>query len=148
MTTPPARRGSIRGGLVDTCWTWGPAVAVMSAIFLLSSRQALPVPPGYDDKVAHAVAYGALALALLHGLTGAWRQRPRLSHVGLAVLFATLYGVSDEVHQTFVPGRSMEALDVVADAVGAAGAAIAVWAWGILRPFRPARASNEPFPRL
>jgi VanZ family protein len=119
----------------------------MAAIFALSSRPSLPVPPGYDDKVAHAVAYGTLALAVLHGLTRAWRRRIGLPQVVLAIAVATLYGISDEWHQSFVPGRSTELLDLVADAVGAAAAAVTVWAWSILRPFRPAEASNEAVPR-
>lgn len=147
MSTRRAPAGAAGGALVGTLWTWGPAVAVMAGIFFLSSRPALPVPPGYDDKVAHAVAYGTLALAVLHGLTGAWRRRPGLVQVMAAVGIATLYGVSDEFHQSYVPGRTTDLLDVVADAAGATAAAITVWAWSILRPFRPARASNEAVPR-
>ncbi len=37
----------------------------------------------------------------------------------LAVLLASLYGVSDEVHQAYVPGRSADLFDWVADTVGA-----------------------------
>jgi len=36
------------------------------------------------------------------------------------VVFSVLYGVSDEIHQIYVPGRTPDSLDVVADAVGAA----------------------------
>lgn len=147
MTGHGSAAGSPRAPLLEALWTWGPSVGVMAAIFFLSSRPALPVPPGYDDKVAHAVAYGTLALAVLHGLTGAWRRRPSLSQAIAAVAVATLYGITDEFHQSFVPGRTTDALDVAADAVGAAAAAAAVWAWSILRPIRPARTSSEAVPR-
>jgi VanZ family protein len=50
-----------------------------------------------------------------------------------AILIAAAYGVSDEVHQSFVPMRSVEAMDVVADTVGAAVAAFALYAWDIIR---------------
>lgn len=64
------------------------------------------------DKLYHAGNFGVLA-ALLYPATGrAW----------LAVLIASLYGVSDEVHQAFVPGRSADALDWLADTVGALAA--------------------------
>ena len=49
------------------------------------------------------------------------------------VVFGALYGVSDEFHQYFNPPRSVEALDVVADTVGASLGAGALYAWGIIR---------------
>jgi VanZ family protein len=55
-----------------------------------------------------------------------------------AIALATMYGVSDEFHQSFVPGRSPDRFDVVADCVGATiGVAFgwlagAVHRWGIL----------------
>ena len=52
-----------------------------------------------------------------------------LGGVGLAVLLATLYGVTDEGHQWFVPGRTAEVADLVADAVGAAVATGLIWGW-------------------
>lgn len=73
------------------------------------------LPPG-ADKVAHALAYAVLG-ALLAWATG----RP-----GLAVALATLYGVSDELHQAFVPGRTPDVLDLVADLLGATAGAAAV----------------------
>lgn len=64
------------------------------------------------DKLYHTGNFGVLA-ALLYPATGrAW----------LAVLLASLYGVADEVHQAFVPGRSADALDWLADTVGALAA--------------------------
>lgn len=66
------------------------------------------------DKLYHAGNFGVLG-ALLYLATG---------RVWLAVLLASLYGVSDEVHQAYVPGRSADPLDWVADTVGAG---VAVW---------------------
>ena len=66
------------------------------------------------DKLYHAGNFGVLG-ALLYLATG---------RAGLAVLLASLYGVSDEVHQAYVPGRSADLFDWAADT---AGAAIAVW---------------------
>ena len=72
--------------------------------------------PAGADKIGHAGAYAVLG-ALLTLATG----RP-----WLAVLLATLFGVSDEIHQYFVPGRHADVLDVVADAVGALIGALVV----------------------
>jgi VanZ family protein len=46
----------------------------------------------------------------------------------LAIVLAIAYGVSDEFHQRFVPGRSSDVYDVLADAEGAAAAALGAWA--------------------
>lgn len=66
-------------------------------------------PEGFD-KVAHGGAF-----LVLSGFLTLATGRPVL-----AALLATLYGLSDEVHQAFVPGRYSDPLDLLADAVGAA----------------------------
>lgn len=71
------------------------------------------------DKLYHAGNFGVLA-ALLYLATGrAW----------LAVLLASLYGVSDELHQAFVPGRSADPADWLADTAGALAAVLLVRLW-------------------
>ena len=91
-----------------------------------------------SDKSGHSIGYALLAVVLLRAFA-----RGRLSGVtwtaGLAAIaLATMYGVSDEFHQSFVPGRSPDRFDVVADCVGATiGVALswlagAVHRWGIL----------------
>jgi VanZ family protein len=111
---------------------WVPAAAWASVIFWLSSQPVLPSPGNLNDKQAHALAYGVLASLCLMGLTGwRWRRIAGASLLG-AFLMAVLYGISDEIHQAFVPGRSPEAADVAADAAGAAIALAAAWAWAIL----------------
>ena len=109
---------------------WGPAWAMMALIFVLSSISELPpAPGGVDDSVAHALEYGVLAALLLRGLVGARWRGVRVWVAWSAVLLATLYGVTDEVHQRFVPGRLAEVTDLVADAFGATVAAGLIWAW-------------------
>lgn len=72
--------------------------------------------PAGADKVGHGAAYAVLG-ALLTLATG---------RVWLAALMALLFGVSDEIHQYFVPGRYADVLDVVADGVGGLLGALAV----------------------
>ena len=113
---------------------WGPAWATMALIFVLSSISGLgPIPGGVDDGVAHALQYAVLAALLLRGLAGARWRGVGVRAAALAVLLATLYGVTDEAHQRFVPGRTAEIADLIADAVGAAAAAGLVWAWHCVR---------------
>lgn len=46
------------------------------------------------------------------------KDSPFIGYV--AFLCAVLYGLSDETHQLFVPGREFSLFDLLADAVGAA----------------------------
>ena len=109
---------------------WGPAWAMMVLIFVLSSMSGLPpAPGGIDDSVAHALEYAALAALLLRGFTGARWCGVRVGAVWRAILLATLYGVTDEVHQRYVHGRMAEVADLIADAAGAAVAVGLIWAW-------------------
>ncbi len=113
---------------------WGPAWATMVLIFVLSSISGLgPIPGGVDDGVAHALQYAVLAALLLRGLAGARWRGVKVRAAALAVLLATLYGVTDEAHQWFVPGRTAEVTDLVADALGAAVAAGVICGWSIVR---------------
>ena len=73
----------------------------------------------YVDKLLHAGAFGILAL-LLALASG----RPLL-----ALVLASAYGVSDELHQLAVPGRSASGLDWLADTVGAGLVAAVVFLW-------------------
>ena len=113
---------------------WGPAWATMVLIFVLSSISGLgPIPGGVDDGVAHALQYAVLAALLLRGLAGARWRGVKFRAAALAVLLATLYGGTDEAHQWFVPGRTAEVTDLVADALGAAVAAGVICGWSIVR---------------
>ena len=87
-----------------------------------------------------------------HRLRHPWRVFPagagrRFTHrvngatAGLAWLFSTLYGATDETHQLFVPGRSALLLDLLADAIGGAAVVLVIWgaaAW-ITRMAKKAR---------
>ena len=77
--------------------------------------------------MTHAVAYGVLAAVLLRGLVGARWRRVGVEAAWQAALLATLYGVTDEVHQRFVPLRTPELADLIADAAGATAAVFLIW---------------------
>ncbi len=95
---------------------------LMAGIFIVSSSTdpGPIVPPGISDKPLHAIVYGALGLLLLRGLAQARLVGVTTRRGFAAILIAVLYGITDEIHQHFVPGRSSDALDVAADALGAA----------------------------
>ena len=107
---------------------WGPVVLYMTAIFIESSIQHPPSPPGpITDKHVHAAIYGGLCAFIVRALAGGWRAQVTLGAVALAIVLTTLYGASDELHQHFVPTRAMDAADLAADAVGAVLVAAALW---------------------
>jgi len=97
------------------------APAVALAIWILSSRPTLPLPPGIPllDKAAHFAAYAFLAWATGLWFPGeTWRARPLRTALIVTAICAA-YGVVDEIHQSFVPGRDMNAWDWLADVLGA-----------------------------
>ncbi len=88
-------------------------------IFYLSSQPSIETPalfPG-QDKLFHLIAFGILGFLVMGTLQAAHSgyQPKQLWWVALAVM---LYGISDGFHQHFVPGRSVDAYDVLADALG------------------------------
>ena len=101
-------------------------------IFYLSSLEDVPVPgldiPGMD-KVMHAVLYGGLAATVWHGLRRSNETVNRGLLFAVPMIFALLYGLSDEYHQLHVPGRAFDWLDCVADGVGAAMAPAGLNYW-------------------
>ncbi len=97
-----------------------PALAWAGLLFWLSSQSTLPSAVFlFDgiDKFFHAGAYGVLALLVWLALP---RGGGRTRRVVLALALASVYGVSDEVHQHWVPGRTTDVFDWLADTSGAA----------------------------
>lgn len=81
------------------------------------------------DKVAHAIVYAILAMLCFRAFA-LGEQFPAGRAALVSALFASAYGASDEVHQSFVAGRACEGGDLVADAGGAIVAAIfCAWRW-------------------
>jgi VanZ family protein len=108
-----------------------PPLVYAAVIFALSSQsRPLPFLPDelmLHDKLLHALEYSVLGALLVVPLQLAGFG-PRAAFV-VAVLLGSLYGATDEIHQSFVPGRDAAVLDWVADtlgvALGAAGASAA-----------------------
>lgn len=95
----------------------------LSSIFVEPIR---PYAPGFAEgilttlvrKSAHIFLYFVLGILIYNVLRGHKLSSKKL--VSYSVLFAGLYAVTDEIHQSFVPGRSAEVRDVIIDTIGAA----------------------------
>jgi len=115
-----------RGGRLGRIALWTAVALYLGLIFALSSLPN-PLPPltsRLNDKLLHGVEYGGLALLLGLALRGSGLRAGRAA--ALALLLASLYGASDEIHQRFVPNRSCDVRDWVADTGGAALGALVV----------------------
>lgn len=105
---------------MQTLAAWAPAVVWAGVIFFLSGRSDPDVPgwtPPGADKVAHLALYAVLGATLAR----AWLRTvaPGRGH-WVPLLMGVLFGLSDEWHQSFVPGRRPSAGDVLADILGLA----------------------------
>jgi len=125
--------------------TWGPAVAYMVAVFFVSGDPEPPQPPGWAvfDKQEHMAAYFGLGLLLFWAFRGYWGFSRPLAGV-LAVLAGAAYGLFDEMHQLFVPQRSSDVGDALADLVGVVAAQLAIALVVGLRASRRARRAGGP----
>ncbi len=112
---------------------WGPVVAYMALIFILSSQPALPGSSLTPDWTQHGLAFGGLALIALRATSGGRWSGVTARAVLAAWLITAAYGVADEWHQSFVPSRMADPRDVVADATGAAVALGGAFWWGMIR---------------
>ncbi|MBI4560110.1 MAG: VanZ family protein [Candidatus Hydrogenedentes bacterium] len=121
--------------------------AYCAGIFWLSSLPD-PVPIKYrpfgSDWAAHIVMFGGLALIISLGIRRSGKPTPALAQFLIPLTFAILYGVSDEIHQSFVPQRTCALSDMLADAIGAftIQAYLCHYRWSLLTipglPRRPA----------
>ncbi len=112
---------------------WLPVFLYGSLIVFLSSQshpsQHFPAfLLGMSDKLTHGMEFGLLGILLYR----AFHQTHRAStSMGFAILCAGFFGVSDELHQWFVPHRQADMFDVFADILGA-GFGILIW-WYVTR---------------
>jgi VanZ family protein len=103
---------------------WLPPLLWMALIFLVSAQSDLPGPELPESllkvltrKSGHLLAYGCLAWLYWRALAQALPGSPLTSILSFAL--AVLYGVTDEYHQMFVPGREGKLTDVLIDGLGA-----------------------------
>jgi VanZ family protein len=95
------------------------ALGWAGVIFYLSSLPGVDVPPLFfgEDKLLHAVVFGILGFFAL-GAMKTTGDGYRVFQPWLAVVLVVVYGALDEFHQHFVPGRTPDIHDLMADAVG------------------------------
>ncbi len=99
-----------------------PLMIVMGAIFYISHQpgHSLTLPGIRNiDKVAHMFVYGVLAGTIIFAFAPDYKQKMPGRVVLWSILLCLLYGISDEIHQSFVVMRYATVSDVIADTLGA-----------------------------
>lgn len=106
-------------------WFWMPPVGYMIAIFSVSSLPNPQIGGETPDYMLHALEYFLLTLLLIRlfltqktshqkqGLFTIWQHASLFS-----LIIAITYGISDEIHQYFIPGRHCSLYDVFSDTMG------------------------------
>jgi VanZ family protein len=128
--------GSTRAKLSNAVWEkvllyWAPVLVYAAAIFYFSTLskpdEELPTfVRDLSDKLLHVAEYGILGALWYRAFR--WASGPGIaaSAVLLAVIAGSIYGLTDEVHQAFVPMRETSVLDWIADTAGSF-----MGAWGL-----------------
>ena len=100
---------------------WLPVLIYLALIFILSSFSApifaeTPIP--FLDKLFHMVEYALLGFLFIRGFKNSPLSLSSVKFISLAVALSTLYGMSDEFHQYFVPNRDASLADILFDCIG------------------------------
>lgn len=98
---------------------WWPSLAYAAFIFVLSSLERPPFLADFDlnDKWKHFLLYAAFAVLVFRSASVSVARRA--AAVWMTIVLVSAYGVTDELHQRFVPGRSCDWRDWLADTAAA-----------------------------
>lgn len=111
-------RPFLRPHTPSTARRWLPGIAWGVVILVITSVPGSAIPAGPEipglDKVVHGTMYGVLGF-----LVGNALLRERVAAWVLAGGVIAVMAAGDEWHQEWIPGRSAETLDWVADVAGA-----------------------------
>lgn len=111
-------RGPNRQALVIGFWL--PVLAWMGFIFYVSSLPGSDIPPlfPFQDIIFHFSAYCLLAFLFNRALKNTYKDMAPLQLIFSTILFVFFYGITDELHQAFVPGRQASGFDLFINGLG------------------------------
>lgn len=109
----------VPGALTRFTSTWGPVLVWMAVIFILSSIPSLGDPARNRWRLdphtaAHVMVFAALGLLAVRAMIAGQVARP----AWWTVVVGLSYAISDEIHQSFVPGRTPSIWDIATDGIG------------------------------
>jgi VanZ family protein len=132
----------IRKIVTGKVFRWTAIGLYAGLIFLASSRSIQVTAPSvpYLDKCVHFIEYGLFCTLLCWAISAHLKDGRIRKLIFIAIIITALYGITDEVHQLFVPARTGEVSDWLADT---AGAAVAGLCWLVLFPAWKARSEKQ-----
>ena len=109
---------------------WAPPAIWAVIIFLFSTLTTVKTVEFYwwdfvIKKTAHIVEYGILSTLLYRAFTNSGVKKRQAAIY--SILIAVFYGLTDEYHQGFTPGREPKLRDVGFDTIGAILAIYTIW---------------------
>ena len=118
---------------------WGPLLAYMLVIFLVSSASRPALLQYAPDYMWHFVGYFVMGLLAIRAFARGLEYPAGGKAALFGVMLALVYAMSDEWHQSFVPGRVASFQDITADAMGIAAALAGLYIFWWLGPVRAPR---------
>lgn len=99
---------------------WLPVLLWTGVIFYSSSVPAKDIPPlfPFQDILFHFAIYMLLAYLFHRAIKNTYPKLTLKNLITITVIFGFSYGLSDEFHQIFVPGRFASGLDLLIDGIG------------------------------
>ncbi|MFN3194722.1 MAG: VanZ family protein [Chlorobiota bacterium] len=97
-----------------------PWVMASLAIIYVSHQETIEYLNGtfyLEDKILHFFAYMIYGITIQIALINSYNYKSKRFYLSVIIL-GSLFGLSDEIHQYFVKGRSAELLDLLADILG------------------------------
>ena len=103
-------------GAIPAAARWASVAAYLALTYFLSSQPHVPGADRVPDYVLHTAEFTLLSLLLLRALDGGLRRAHTASALAATLAFGVGYGLLDELHQSFVPGRDSSLRDAAVDA--------------------------------
>jgi len=116
------------------------ALAYAVLILIFSSIPDLSPPQlgfEYQDKLYHLMEYGVFSVLLFFALLNSKKDFLRKNVLFISLLIGASFGILDELHQKFIPGRQADVLDFTADFVGVALIQLCFWIYHRKRLVKP-----------
>jgi len=99
---------------------WLPVILFCTFIFVQSHQptpKSMPSIP-HIDKFIHFSVYGILGILFYRAFKSSGLKNKRKTIIALSIILTGLYGLSDELHQYFLPYRDADLFDAIADFCG------------------------------
>ena len=104
-----------------------PILIYMTVIFYLSGLSSTGISLGFDESgfLLHIIEYFILCFLIHRGFSNSSLGFSTYSFLAFSISISVLYGITDEIHQSFIPNRTASLIDIFADFVGSVSGSVA-----------------------